>query len=75
MAGIALLAAQSAPAQESIETTGFDIPADVSLMAPMDPDKRKATAKVNGSIITGTDVDHRLALILAANEGVEVPAE
>ena len=75
MAGIALLASHSAPAQETVETTGFDIPADVSLMAPMDPDKRKATAKVNGSIITGTDVDHRLALILAANEGVEVPAE
>ena len=75
VAGIAVLAAQSAPAQESIETTGFDIPADVSLMAPMDPDKRKATAKINGTPITGTDVDHRLALIVAANEGVEIPAE
>ena len=75
MAGIAVLAAQSAPAQESIETTGFDIPADISLMAQMDPNKRKATAKVNGTPITGTDVDHRLALIVEANEGVEIPAD
>lgn len=29
---------------------------------------RGATAIVNGTIITGTDIDHRLALVLAANE-------
>ena len=75
VAGIAVLAAQSAPAQETVETTGFDIPADVSLLTEMDPNKRKATAKVNGAIITGTDVEHRLALIVAANEGVEIPAD
>jgi len=75
VAGIAALATQSAPAQESVETTGFDIPADISLMAPMDPNRRKATAKVNGALITGTDVDQRVALIIAANEGVEIPAD
>ena len=32
------------------------------------PPVRRATALVNGDIITGTDVDQRLALILAANE-------
>src|SRR3546814_4034929 len=30
---------------------------------------RKATAIVNGRIITGTDVDQRLALIITANGG------
>lgn len=34
-----------------------------------DPSVRKATAIVNGDVITGTDVDHRLALIVIANGG------
>jgi hypothetical protein len=33
------------------------------------PNLRRATAIVNGDIITGTDVDQRLALVLAANGG------
>ena len=75
VAGIAALAVQSAPAQETVETTGFDIPADIDLLTQMDPNKRKATAKVNGAIITGTDVEHRVALIVAANEGVEISTD
>lgn len=76
--GIAALAAQPATAQESVansETGGFDIPADARLLTPMDPNDRKATAKVNGQIITGTDVEDRLALIVLANEGVEIPPD
>jgi peptidyl-prolyl cis-trans isomerase SurA len=38
----------------------------------MDPNNRRATAKVNGQIITGTDVDQRVALIIAANDGAEI---
>ncbi|MDE2595908.1 MAG: peptidylprolyl isomerase [Sphingomonadales bacterium] len=34
-----------------------------------DPNIRRAAVVVNGEIITGTDIDQRLALILAANEG------
>ncbi|MXO58299.1 peptidylprolyl isomerase [Altererythrobacter salegens] len=41
----------------------------------MDPDNRRASAKVNGEIITGTDLDQRVALIIAANEGVEISNE
>ena len=44
------------------------IPDDVQLLGKNDPNVRRATAVVNGSIITGTDVDQRLALILAAND-------
>jgi peptidyl-prolyl cis-trans isomerase SurA len=73
--GIAVLAAHAAPAQEAAETTAFDIPANVTLLGEMDPNNRRATAKVNGAIITGTDVDHRVALVLAANEGAEVSPE
>jgi len=44
------------------------IPEGVKIFAESNPNIRKATAVVNGDIITGTDVDQRLALILAANE-------
>lgn len=53
----------------------FNLPEDVSfIVAPADPNLRRATARVNGSIITGTDVDHRVALILAAQQ-VALPPE
>jgi peptidyl-prolyl cis-trans isomerase SurA len=44
------------------------IPEGVKIFAESNPNIRKATAVVNGDIITGTDVDQRLALILAAND-------
>ena len=42
---------------------------DVKLLAPRDPSVRKATAIINGAIITDTDVDQRLALVLASSNG------
>ena len=42
---------------------------DVKILAPRDPAVRKATAIVNGAIITDTDVDQRLALVLASSNG------
>jgi peptidyl-prolyl cis-trans isomerase SurA len=47
----------------------ISIPENVVMFGKNDPNMRRATAVVNGDIITGTDVDQRLALILAANEG------
>src|SRR6218665_670566 len=46
----------------------LNIPEAVTLFGKNDPNVRRATAVVNGDIVTGTDVDQRLALILAANE-------
>ena len=44
----------------------FNLPEDISfIVQPNNPNERRATARVNGSIITGTDVDHRVALILS----------
>ena len=74
-AGVCLLVAGFAGAQDSDSpndagaSAGFNIPADVKLLGKMDPNARHATAKVNGAIITGTDIDQRVALVLAANEG------
>ncbi len=42
---------------------------DLKVMGTVDPNVRKATAIVNGDIITDTDVDHRLQLVLIANSG------
>lgn len=47
----------------------LNIPQDVTLFGKSDPNVRKATAVINGEIITGTDVDQRLALIVTANGG------
>jgi len=56
------------------EANPLGIPNDVRLMAQNDPNVRKATAVVNGQIITGTDVDQRMALVLSSSKA-EVPAE
>jgi len=45
------------------------------LFGKNDPNVRRATAQVNGEIITGTDIDHRLALIVAANDNKLPPEE
>ena len=53
----------------------FNLPEDISfIVEPADPNVRRATARVNGNIITGTDVDHRVALILSAQDA-DLPAE
>ena len=68
-------AAYAAVAQTSESTApGLDIPTDPQFFAQDDPSVRKATAIVNGDVITGTDIDHRLALIVLANQG-RIPAE
>ncbi|MFN4112691.1 MAG: peptidylprolyl isomerase [Sphingomonadaceae bacterium] len=51
------------------------IPDNVSIMRQNDPNTRKPTAVVNGTVITGTDVDHRVALVAAASQGQLPPEE
>ncbi|MCF8472756.1 MAG: peptidylprolyl isomerase [Sphingomonadaceae bacterium] len=53
----------------------LDIPDGQQLFGKNDPNVRRATAQVNGEIITGTDIDHRLALIVAANDNKLPPEE
>lgn len=67
--GVALRA-QSVP-DEDRSTGGaqLDIPKDVMLFGKNDPNVRTATAVVNGQVVTGTDIDQRLALVLIANGG------
>ncbi|WP_414719696.1 peptidylprolyl isomerase [Tsuneonella suprasediminis] len=63
--------AQQAQAMDEAnnDTSGLDLPANISLLGNSNPNERKPTAVVNGQVITGTDVDQRVALVVAANKG------
>ena len=69
----ALFAATSSSSQTVPESSApqndLTIPQQLTIFGQNDPNVRRATALVNGDIITGTDVGHRLALIVAANGG------
>ena len=75
LAGLLAATAHGQQEDEASSLDTFNIPDDVALLAPTDPNVRKATAKVNGTIITGTDVDQRVALILAASDAEPSPEE
>lgn len=55
--------------------SNLDIPTNPQFFGDTDPSVRKATAIVNNEIITGTDIDHRMALVLMANQGRQISAE
>lgn len=72
IAALPLLAAlfasgSSLTAQEA--SGGFQLPANPQFFVKEDPNHRKAKVVVNGEIVTGTDVDQRVALIVAASGG------
>ena len=54
---------------EGPSAASLNLPAEITMFGKSDPRVRKATAIVNGEIITGTDIDQRLALIVLANGG------
>jgi peptidyl-prolyl cis-trans isomerase SurA len=52
----------------------LNLPGNVQFVGQQEPGIRKATAIVNGDVITGSDIDHRMALILASNQ-IQLPPE
>jgi len=62
------IAAQAASGGPS-SANNLNLPAQITTFGKADQNVRKATAIVNGDVITGTDVDQRLALVLLANGG------
>lgn len=83
--GAALMLAGSLAAAAAVAQTGgapapaapsasLNLPANPQFITEEDPNLRKATAIVNGTVITRTEVDHRLAIIRMAAGG-EIPAE
>lgn len=61
------VAGQTVQDRTATPTGGLDIPSNLQIFGKVDPNVRKATAIVNDTVITGTDVDQRVALIAAAN--------
>ncbi|MEL7219290.1 MAG: SurA N-terminal domain-containing protein, partial [Pseudomonadota bacterium] len=45
----------------------FGLPESINILGPENPDVRTATAIVNGFVITGTDVNQRVALVTSAS--------
>jgi len=72
------LAPVAAPAQTVAVPTAenpFGLPDDVTLLAKSDPNRRTAKAIVNGFVITGTQIDQRVALVTAASDAEIGPEE
>ncbi len=66
--------AQTVP-DNAVPKTSLNIPENLQVFGKVDPNVRKPTAIVNGAVITGTDVDQRVALLVAARELKLNPAE
>ena len=74
--GLALACAGATGAVAQDGSLGaITIPENLTIFSQNDPNLRKASVVVNGEVITGTDVDQRLALIVAANDGKIAPEE
>ena len=73
--GLAAAAHTGARAQGAAPAANpLGLPEVPTMLAKPDPNVRKATAVVNGYVITGTDLDQRVALIVSANQA-ELSAE
>ena len=59
---------QSEPSDQPAPFLGRD-PQELVVLGKTDPAVRKATAMVNGDVITDTDLEQRLNLVIAANGG------
>jgi peptidyl-prolyl cis-trans isomerase SurA len=78
-AAVAVTMAGGAIAQDTVRDgevpqTNLNIPENLQVFGKIDPNVRKATAIVNDSVITATDVDQRVALVAAANN-VQIAGE
>ena len=71
--GIAAAGAASAQDQPASTTSALNLPANPTVFGNSLPSVVKATAIINGEVITQTDVEQRLALMAIANGG-EIPA-
>lgn len=70
------VAAQVGPPETGASgAAALNLPQGPTTFFNTDPNVRKATAVVNGAIITGTDVDQRVALVIQANQGEVAPEE
>lgn len=76
LAGACAMAAHGQDSQgEPSSIDSFNFPEDLTILGQNDLKLRRPTATVNGIVVTGTDVDQRVALLLAANDAHDVPED
>lgn len=78
--GVAMLGtaslAQTVPQDQSVPgAANLDLPANLQIFGKADPNIRKPTAIVNDVVVTGTDVDQRVAMLVALNNAQLTAAE
>ena len=61
------LSAQVVPDDQASPAANLNLPQNPTIFGKQDPNVRKATAIVNNAVLTGTDVDQRIALVVALN--------
>jgi len=69
------VAPQPPPPASTDANGNLNLPSNPQFFGKMDPNRRHATAIVNGEIITGTDIDQRFALFANANAAKMSPEE
>ena len=72
--GVTVTAASAQNQPTSNSAQALNLPEQVTVFGPVLPSVVKATAIINGEIITQTDIDQRLGLMAIANGG-KLPAE
>ena len=77
LATLALAGAAAAQtvSDDSVPDAALNIPGNVQLFGEAPSNVYRPSATVNGEIITGTDIEHRLALVKLANRNVELAGE
>jgi peptidyl-prolyl cis-trans isomerase SurA len=68
LGGVAALASAQTVQDQQVPAAGLDLPANLQIFGKADPNIRKPTAIVNNTVLTGTDVDQRVAMIVAINK-------
>jgi peptidyl-prolyl cis-trans isomerase SurA len=75
LAGACAVAAYGQEEGEASSVDAFNIPDNIAILGNSELGERRATASVNGAIITSSDVEQRVALVLAANDAETVPED
>src|SRR5688572_27039437 len=63
------------PSGDQPQQGGFEIPNQVNFVGRAEPNVARATAVINDEILTQTDIDHRMALVLASQRVQLSPEE
>ncbi len=62
------IGAQTAGPPQEGAGSNLNLPANPTILGKLDPNIRKPTAIVNDTVLTGTDVDQRMAFVIALND-------